>query len=74
MDGSQDSIATGMSAERLQRISEIRSLLQSGVTTMTVDGETTSFDHNTLRRELRLLEEAEGIRRPKQKVTNIYLG
>ncbi len=65
---------TRMSSERQTRIDEIRSLLQSGVTSTTVDGVVTVFSHESLRRELRLLEEAEGIRRKKAKVTNIFLG
>jgi len=63
-----------MASARKTRIDEIRSLLQSGVSSLNVDGVVTSFDHETLRRELRALEESEGIRRPRAKVANIFLG
>lgn len=63
-----------MTSERRQRISEIRELLQSGVTSTVNDGQQATFDHESLRRELRRLEEDEGIRRRREKVTNIFLG
>lgn len=56
------------------RIAEIEALLASGVTTHVVDGQSTSFDHQTLREELRRLKIAEGLIRPRDKVTNIFLG
>ena len=60
--------------ERQQRIDEIEQLLSSGVKTHATDGQTTSFDHATLREELRRLRVAAGQIRPRQKVTNIFLG
>lgn len=63
-----------MSTERLNRIAEIEELLATGVKSHSVDGNTTTFDHNTLRQELRRLKVAEGLIRPRAKVTNIFLG
>lgn len=63
-----------MSSVRRTRIAEIEAMLASGVTSTTVDGQSASFDLESLRRELRRLKELEGIQRPRQKVTNIFLG
>lgn len=56
------------------RIAEIQALLASGVQTHTVDGHTTTINHQTLREELRRLQIAEGQIRARDKVTNIFLG
>ena len=63
-----------MSTERQQRIAEIEELLASGVKSYSNDGQSTSFDHETLRAELRRLKVLEGQIRPRDKVTNIFLG
>jgi hypothetical protein len=63
-----------MSAERRLRIREIEDLLSTGVTSHSSDGESVTFSHETLREELRRLKVAEGTQRPRQKVTNIFLG
>lgn len=70
-----DSTTIGMTTEeRQQRITEIEELLSSGVKSHSTDGQVTSFDHGTLREELRRLKVLEGQIRPRQKVTNIFLG
>lgn len=70
-----DSTTIGMTTEeRQQRIAEIEELLSSGVKSHSTDGQVTSFDHGTLRDELRRLKVLEGQVRPRQKVTNIFLG
>jgi hypothetical protein len=63
-----------MTQERLNRIAEIEALLASGVKSHSVDGQTTTFDLESLRKELRKLKVAEGLIRPRAKVTNIFLG
>jgi hypothetical protein len=63
-----------MSNDRRQRITEIEELLASGVKSHSNDGQSSSFDHESLRRELRRLKIAEGQIRPRSKVTNIFLG
>ena len=63
-----------MAADIRARIREIKDLLQSGVKSHANDGQTTTFDREDLRRELRALEEQAGIRRPRAKVSNIFLG
>lgn len=51
-----------------QKIARLRSLLESGVTSDSVDGASTSFDHESIRRELRRLEEANGNRRKRSRI------
>jgi len=63
-----------MTSERRTRIAEIRQLLQSGITSMDNDGQRATFDLESLRRELRQLEEQEGVRPRRAKVSNIFLG
>lgn len=58
---------TRVMADHSARIAEIRKILQSGVTTVTTDGTTVTYDHASLRRELRALmadDDEEGDRRP----------
>lgn len=43
-------------ADNAARIAEIRELLQTGVKSSSVDGESTTFDLESLRQELRQLE------------------
>lgn len=43
-------------ADNSKRIAEIRKILASGVTSTTVDGVATTFDHDSLRRELNRLQ------------------
>lgn len=57
------------------RIAEIREILQRGVTTVSFDGVTVTYDFDALRRELRELmaeDEAQAGRRPVAQ--SIYLG
>lgn len=57
-----------MAETTLDKINRLRELLQSGVTSSTVDGETTSFDLMSVRRELRQLEIEYGTRRKRSRV------
>lgn len=57
-----------MAETTLDKINRLRALLESGVTSSTVDGETTSFDLMSVRRELRRLEAEYGIRRKRPRV------
>ena len=62
-------------ADNSERIAEIEEILRSGVKTVTVDGVTTSFDLESLRRELRLLRASDDALRGKRPVAaRINLG
>lgn len=63
-----------MAETTLDKINRLRALLQSGVTSSTVDGETTSFDLMSVRRELRQLETEYGIRRKRSRVITPQMG
>lgn len=63
-----------MAETTLDKINRLRELLQSGVTSSTVDGETTSFDLMSVRRELRQLEIEYGIRRKRSRVITPQMG
>lgn len=56
------------------RIADIDAILQSGVTSTTVDGETTAFDHASLRRERQTLQEQLGTKRKRRRVFNLNMG
>lgn len=58
----------------LDKINRLRALLESGATSSTVDGETTSFDLASVRRELRRLETEYGIRRKRTRVITPQMG
>lgn len=62
-----------MSETRLQKIERLRELLQSGVTSVTVDGVTTSFDLTSARRELRELERQEGLRTRRRRIIGVRM-
>jgi hypothetical protein len=58
----------------LDKINRLRALLESGVTSSSVDGETTSFDLASVRRELIRLEREYGIRRKRSRVITPAMG
>jgi hypothetical protein len=58
----------------LDKINRLRALLESGVTSSSVDGETTSFDLASVRRELVRLEREYGIRRKRSRVITPAMG
>lgn len=58
----------------LDKINRLRALLESGVTSSSVDGETTSFDLESVRRELLRLEREYGTRRKRTRVITPMMG
>jgi hypothetical protein len=58
----------------LDKINRLRALLESGVTSSSVDGETTSFDLESTRRELVRLERDYGTRRKRSRVITPMMG
>lgn len=53
-------------ADNTNRIAAIRRILQEGVSSITEDGQTVSYDLDQLRRELRQLEQADGNERRRR--------
>lgn len=77
--GSQSSIGTGTAAEIRTEIAAIDAILSSGVNSITVDGTTTQYNldslrkrRNTLQQSLNKLSAREAMRRPV--ASSIYLG
>jgi len=62
-----------MSETTAQKIARLRDLLQSGVTSDSRDGASTSFDLDTVRRELQRLEEQTGARPRRSRVVNVVM-
>ena len=62
-----------MSETTAQKIARLRELLQSGVTSDSRDGASTSFDLDTVRRELQRLEEQTGARPRRSRVVNVVM-
>jgi hypothetical protein len=62
-----------MSETTAQKIARLRELLQSGVTSDSRDGASTSFDLDTVRRELQRLEEQTGARPRRSRVINVVM-
>ena len=62
-----------MSETTAQKIARLRELLQSGVTSDSRDGASTSFDLDTVRRELQRLEEQTGARPRRARVVNVIM-
>jgi len=62
-----------MSETTAQKIARLRELLQSGVTSDSRDGASTSFDLDTVRRELQRLEEQTGARPRRSRVVNVIM-
>lgn len=62
-------------ADNTQRIAQIRSILESGVTSIEVGGEKTTFDLESLRKELRRLEEEDdAAKRKRPRIATMKLG
>ncbi len=57
-----------------QKLARLRTLLESGVTSTSLDGETTSFDLESVRREIARLETKTGIRRKRGRILNLDMG
>lgn len=62
-----------MSETTAQKIARLRELLQSGVTSDSRDGASTSFDLDTVRRELQRLEEQTGARPRRSRLINLMM-
>lgn len=61
-------------SEIRDRIAAIDDVLQSGVTSSTLDGETASMDHDTLRRERLALKRQIGTETKRHRVFNFNMG
>lgn len=62
-------------ADNAARIAEIRELLETGASSVSVDGTHTSFDLASLRKELRKLEAEDAAAQTQRPVaSSIYLG
>jgi len=57
-----------MAETRAQKIERLRALLESGVSSDTQDGASTSFDLDSVRMELVRLEAQAGLRRKRSRV------
>lgn len=57
-----------------QKLARINALLESGVTSTTVDGVSTTFDLKSLRREKQRLEEELGLKRKRSRVITPFMG
>ena len=65
----------GMATETTaQKIARLRELLESGVASDSRDGASTTFDLESVRRELLRLEQAAGTRRRRPRVINLQMG
>jgi hypothetical protein len=60
--------------ELRDRIADIDTILQKGVSSNAVDGESTSFNHDTLRQERQRLEERLGSKTKRHRVFNFNMG
>jgi hypothetical protein len=63
-----------MSETTAQKITRLRELLESGVTSDSRDGASTSFDLESVRRELLRLEQSAGTRKRRPRVVNMQMG
>jgi len=57
-----------------QKIARLRELLESGVSSDSRDGASTTFDLDSVRRELLRLEQAAGTRKRRPRVINAQMG
>lgn len=57
-----------------QKLARLRTLLESGVTSTSLDGETTSFDIASVRREIARLEVKTGVRRKRGRIITVDMG
>lgn len=65
----------GMATETTaQKIARLRELLESGVSSDSRDGASTTFDLDSVRRELLRLEQLAGTRRRRPRVINAQMG
>lgn len=65
----------GMATETTaQKIARLRELLESGVSSDSRDGASTTFDLDSVRRELLRLEQTAGTRRRRPRVLNAQMG
>ena len=60
-------------SEIRDRIDAINAILQAGVTSNAVDGESTSFNHDSLRRERTELRQQLGTERKRHRVFNFNM-
>lgn len=60
-------------AEKRNRIDAINTILQTGVRSNSVDGESTTFDHDSLRRERNALQVELGRARKRNRVFNLNM-
>jgi hypothetical protein len=56
-------------ADNAAKIAELRTLLESGVSSSSVDGTSTSIDRESIRREIRRLEAEDDTRRSRRPVS-----
>ena len=62
-------------ADNSAKIAAIRQILETGVQSTTVDGVSTTFDLDSLRKELTRLEaEDESLQTARPRVAQVYLG
>jgi hypothetical protein len=64
----------GMAETTTQKIARLRELLESGVSSDSRDGASTTFDLESVRRELLRLEQAAGTRKRRPRVINLQMG
>lgn len=67
------SVPMATASELRERIEAIDAILQTGVKSNSVDGESTSFDHDSLRRERTQLREQLGYTRKRNRVFNLNM-
>lgn len=63
-----------MAETTAQKIARLRELLESGVSSDSRDGASTTFDLESVRRELLRLEQAAGTRKRRPRVINLQMG
>ena len=62
-------------ADNSARIAEIQEILRAGATSVNVDGVNTTYNFDSLRKELRDLQQSDDTLKSKRPVaSNIYLG
>lgn len=57
-----------------QKLTRLKALLESGVTSTTVDGESVTLDLKAVRRAVYLLEVQLGYRRKRSRILNVDMG
>ncbi len=73
--GNLDRIVLGMATttELTTRLEAINVILQTGVQSNSVDGESTSFNHDTLRRERTEIRQQLGMEKKRSRVFNLNM-